>query len=279
MALAMLQMDLELASDGGGLSSRGLAADPLRLELPAFASALPSAESVRTVGALWFDVQLDAAGVIRCAEWLADRRATLSLGSEDRPALEAYSARRGSWLPAPAREQLGGRLFAVGPGSAAGGAQAARFASALSSLASALVAFGQGDAVPLILDPAVVHSALGLAGVIGALAGGSLAASATALTDQLRWSITLLERPGVSALVGARGFWDAVARMQGEHAPDLRRLLDQGRHGQTLIRWIADSLPALGQDPPFTPAVPVSVLAAGSAWIRSLGLPVREGSR
>jgi hypothetical protein len=124
-----------------------------------------------------------------------------------------------------------------------------------------------------------VRAALDLAGVVATVAGETLAATAASFTDHVRRSVALLSRPGICALIGARGFWDAVRRLQGDQAPDLRRLLDQGRQGQVILRWLADAVPALEHEPPFGPDVTPTVVAAATVWIRSCGLPVREESR
>jgi hypothetical protein len=115
--------------------------------------------------------------------------------------------------------------------------------------------------------------------VVGAIAGESVGRTTLAFGDQLRQSVALLARPGVCALADARGFWDLVRRLQGDHAPDLRRLLDQGRHGQTMLQWLATALPALGRRPPAGPAVTVDAVVAAATWLRSCGLAAGEGSR
>lgn len=283
MSTVALEADLAIARAGeepGPLRALALAADPLRLDLPALPSALPSAELCRTIGALWFDVMLDSAGIVRCAEWLADSRATLSLGADDAMALDMYAAHRGSWLPAPARDVLAARAFALGPLAQTASGDAQRFLPALGALASALAACGSRPYGPAIgAHAAVASGASDLAAVVGAIAGEAVAGTTITLSDQLRASVALLARPGVCALAGAQGFWDLVRRLQGDRCPDLRRLLDQGRHGQTLLRWLATALPALIRTPRLGPDIPADVAAAAAAWLTSCGLAPAGGLR
>lgn len=283
MSAAALGVDLALAAGGGEAPSPqatvALAADPLRLALPALPSAQPSAQLCQTIGALWFEVALDAAGIVRCAEWLADNRATLPAAPEDGAALDAYAAHRGAWLPPPARDALAARVFAIGPLAQSGSDDAHRFLPALGTLASALVACGPRPHGPAIgPQGAVVSAARDLAGVLGAIAGESVGRTTLAVGDQLRQSVALLARPGICSLAGVRDFWSLVRALQGSGCPDLRGLLDLGRHGQALVRWLAGALGAVNASPPFGPGVPADAVAAAATLLRALGA-AGEGSR
>jgi hypothetical protein len=283
MSVAALEIDLALAlgdEQPPPLCTLALAADPLRLDLPALPSALPSAELCRTIAALWFEVSLDSAGIVRCAEWLTDNRATLPLAAPDGAVLDAYAAHRGSWLPAQARDVMAARVFAIGPLAQSAPGDAQRFLAALAALASALVTCGARPHGPAIgAHAAVARTAGDLAAVVGAIAGEAVGRTSLALGDQLRQSVALLSRPGIWALAGAQGFWDLVRRLQGDHGPDLRRLLDQGRHGQAMLRWLGGALPALSRTPQLGPDIPADAVAAAAAWLAAFGLTPGEGSR
>lgn len=284
MSVAALEHDLALAAGAQvpGLHA-ALAADPLRLDLPALPGPVPSAELCRTVGALWLDVSLDSAGLLRCAEWLSDHRATLVLGADDAASLETYAARRAGWVPGPARDVLAARVFGVGPLAVSGSSDAARFVPALAALASAIIACGPRQPGPALgAHASVTRTAGDLAGVLGIVAAEAVGQTTAALTDQLRWSVAVLSRPGVCALAGARDLWDLVRRMQGDRAPDLRRLLDQGRHGQSLLRWLASVVGLLARSPALGPGIAPDVVAAAGTWLQACGLTagmLGEGSR
>jgi hypothetical protein len=102
--------------------------------------------------------------------------------------------------------------------------------------------------------------------------GSGAALSVGRLNDQLRRALDVLGDPGIGALVGARGAWQTLRALLSPGAPDLRRLVECGRHGQRVLLWLAADAAA-------TPAGPIGadVVASAAAWLTACGLPPRTG--
>jgi len=250
-------------------------ADPLRLDLPALPGLRAAPEALNALGALYLAARLEEMGVLRTAEWLVGERAVLRVPATTAAKLESLARRRTESIPREQRALLFARLFGLGSGVAADQAGAnTRFEPLLAALCSALVTCGARPAGPTDgPHAAVVHAGRQLAAVAGQSYAGGVALAVPRLGDQLRLAIDVISDPGIGALVGAQGFWMTLRALLGPSAPDLRRLLDCGRHGQHVLRWLGSAVRAL-EAPPAGPEVTPAAVTSAAAWLTACGLPL-----
>jgi hypothetical protein len=282
---AFLPEDLRLAAGARApmhVAAALAAADPLRLDLPPVVSPKVTPEALRSLSALYLAARLEEMGVLAAAESLVAQRASLRVAPATAAKLDELAR---STLPAYPREQRV-RLFATlfGLGSAAGAVAAetnARFEPLLAALCSSLVACGART--PTAMNgrhTAVAVAARDLAAAAGLAYSGGATVAAGIINDQLRRAVDLLSDAGIGTLVGTRGLWPTLRTLLGPAAPDLRRLLDCGRHGQRVLRWLADVAPTLERRTANGPLIPPDLVVSADAWLAACGLrraPAREG--
>lgn len=279
-ASAVLEPDLALAA-AAAPSRRAVLAlagtDPLRLDLPPLPGMRVAPEALRTLSALYLAARLDDAGVLAVAEALVRQRAVLRVPVATAARLEELARQQQQFVPAAQRAALFGRLFGTGAAADADPSGGARFEPRLAALCSALVSCGPRPAGPVEGARLPVELAgRDLAELAGMVVGGGATLAVPRLNTHLRAAIALLSDPGIGALVASRGPWDTLRALLGSSAPDLRRLLDCGRHGQRVLVWLSGTVAS-------TAAVPIGadVVASAAAWLTACGLPPRrpgEGS-
>jgi hypothetical protein len=282
-ATALLHEDLALAQSAVApphLVAALAGGDPLRLDLPPTPGVQVAPEALRSMSALYLAARLEEMGVMQAAEWLVQQRAVLGVPMTTAAKLEDMARRMPHWYGRDQRALLYARLFGVGPGVGAepsGGGS--RFEALLAALCSALVSRARRD---LAYSPGALALAGGnLAATAGLVYGGGVALAVPRLNDQLRRAIDVVSDPGVGALLGARGFWQTLQRLLEPNVPDIRRLLECGRHGQRVLLWLSGALPALQGTPAGEPPVTTDVAVSAEAWLAANGLPARaqeEGS-
>ena len=255
-------------------------ADPLRLDLPPLPGMRVAPESLRALSALYLAARLEEAGVLPAAEALVRQRAVLQVPIATAAKLEDLARAQPRFLSAEQRATLFGRLFGT---AAAGGTAPAtpgsRFEPRLAALCSALVDAERPAYVPGARSAAAVElAARDLAELAGSIVGGGAALVVPRLNEHLRRALEVLSDPAIGALVGARGPWETLRALFGSAAPDLRRLLDCGRHGQRVLLWLSTAVTAATGA--LAPAG-ADVVASAAAWLAACGLPPRprgEGS-
>lgn len=254
--------------------------DPLRLDLPPAPGMQVAPEALRSLSALYLAARVEETGVLQAAEWLVQQRAVLRVPVTTAQKLEDIARRMPQWYGRDQRALLYARLFGVG--SAAGSepsGSGTRFEPLLAALCSAVVSRARRD---LAYSPgALALAGTNLAAAAGLVFSGGAALAVPRINDQLRRGIDVVSDPGVGALVGTRGFWPTLQRLLEPNVPDIRRLVECGRHGQRILLWLAAALPALQQTPPADPQITPDVAVSAEAWLAANGLPVRaqeEGS-
>lgn len=274
MSTLLLQHDLALADSAAAPAHvvRSVSgADPLRLDLPPAPGIQVAPEALRPMSALYFAARLEQAGVLQVAELFVRDRAILRMPMPVAAKLEEMARRQRDWYPLEQRGRIYARLFGIGPAAASepGGA-GARFEPLLAALCSALVYHARRSAYER--PGALARAALDLAQVAGSVGTGGLALIVPRLNDQLRRAIDLLSDPQVSAFAGAPGLWGVLRRILEPNVPDFRRLLDCGRHGQRVLRWLADTVALLDRPGMPMPEPPPDVPASALAWLVANGL-------
>lgn len=288
MALgALVHEDLALAAEAGPamhVAAALAAADPLRLDLPPVVSAQVTPEGLRALSALYLAARLEEMGLLQAAEFLVGQRASLRVPSATAAKLDELARSTAPGYPREQRARLFARLFGLGPMAGAGaGAPGAhsRFEPLLAALCSALVACGSRRAGPTDgLHAAVTRAGGDLAAAAGLVYAGGVTLAVGVINEQLRRAVDLISDAGIGALVGTRGLWATLRALLGSGAPDLRRLLDCGRHGQRLLRWLADAAPTIDAKTAIGPQIPQDAVVSADAWLAACGLrrpPAREG--
>jgi hypothetical protein len=282
---ALVHEDLALAAEAGPpmhVAAALAAADPLRLDLPPVASPQVSPEALRSLAALYLAARLEEMGLLPAAEFLVAQRASLRVAPATAAKLDALARATAPAYTRAERTRLFARLFGLGPMAGAGEPGGhARFEPLLAALCSALVACGSRRAGPMDGPHAAVASAGGeLATAAGLVHSGGATLAVGVINEQLRRAVDLISDAGVGALYGTKGLWATLRALLGSGAPDLRRLLDCGRHGQRVLRWLADAVPMLDSKPAIGPQIPQDVVVSADAWLGACGLrrpPSREG--
>lgn len=256
--------------------------DPLRLDLPPLIGAgAPGidAATLRGMGALYFQAELERAGVIPVVEMLADARAEQMVGSAQVAAkLEDFAQRQRRWYDRRRRNQLFARLFGFGEAATneAGAAINREFEGRLAALCAAIDRFA-GEArwgTAPSADGAVRRTAAGLALNLGERQGGNALVAGRLIDEQLRAALAILSDRELQTLFRAHGPWDLLRQILGVDTPDLGSLIDRAQSGLRIIDWLASVLDQLEVETSTQPLLsadsPVVVWAA--TWLRSTGL-------
>src|SRR5436190_2117336 len=274
---ALLHHDLALAASVAPpphVMAALAARDPLRLDLPPTPGMQQAPEVLRTLSALYLSARLEETGLIQAADHLVQQRALLRVPATTAAKLEDMARRAPQWYPRDQRALLYARLFGLGPaaGSDSQGT-GSRFEPMLAALCSAVVAQSRRD---LAYTPGMVtYSAGSLAAAAGLTYGSGVVLAVPRINDQLRRSIDLISDAGIGPLLATHGFWQTLERLLEPNVPDLRRLVECGRHGQRILLWLAAALPSLSGGAPEETAVTVDVAVSATAWLAANGLPVR----
>jgi hypothetical protein len=275
---ALLYEDLALGTESAPplhAARAAAGADPLRLELPPLPGARLAPEALRALGALYFAARLEEMGVLTVAEGLVAERAVLQVPPATAAKLEDLARRQARSLPRERRAQLFARLFGLGVGANADpGTANARFEPMLAALCSALVTAGPRRLTPVDPDTAAVaRAATDLAATAGLTYAGSVGLAVSPINEQLQRAVDLIADAGIGALVRTRGFWPTLRAFLAPNTPDLRRLLDCGRHGQRVLLWLSDVAPILDAAPSASEISSGAVVSA-AAWLGAMGLPL-----
>jgi hypothetical protein len=251
--------------------------DPLRLDLPNLArdpGALPSADAVRMLAALYFAAELEQAGIVPIVEALAGSRDSLDLHSYESAArLDDFASHAHGWYDAQGRGGLYARLFGIGHGATneAGALVNREFESLLASVCHALAQYGLATAGSALLESAVSQSAYGMLANLGPRALGNTKLAAGRLIAQLRAAVDVLRDPAVQQLVGARSLQATVVAILGSDAPDVQRLIDLGTSGQQVLAWLAAAVPQVSSGAAIVLGPADPVVASAAQWLRAAG--------
>jgi hypothetical protein len=263
--------------------------DPLRLNLPPLLTAAgqaPDAATLRVMAALYFQAELEQAGVIPVAESLAAARRTLEVRSASvSHKLEDFATRsRKQWYDRQSRSVTFARLFGAGMAANLQDSAVNRdFQQRLAALCFALTNYQRdyfwGQTPGPTREAALRETARVLLFNLGPRQYGNLPNAARLIQEQMRAAIDLLNDPDLAVLFRARGMWEVLRQVLGRAAPDLGRLVTRGQTGLRLLNWLASVIPALSGPAlsnqslaqPLLPAdSPVYTWAA--AWLAATGI-------
>ncbi|MGZ9098161.1 MAG: hypothetical protein ACXW3O_00530 [Brevundimonas sp.] len=208
--------------------------------------------SVELFAALYFQAELEEAGLIRVAEFLADERSSLTL--RDAAAarlLEDFAQRmRGPWYDARPRALVFARVFGLGAGASGDSAVAindgfqSRFA-ALCRAAAAWAEAGPYGGRAAWRAATVALSARDLLDDLAERRWGNTVAAGRAIQGQLADAVRLLDHAGLKTLFQARSMWELVARLLESDTPALSRIVTRGQSGMRILAWLGERLPMI----------------------------------
>ena len=269
----------------GGVRARGrpAAARPARRCRPCV-TATP--DVLRALGALYFAARLDETGLLQAVEWLvqrARRRCACRVSTAAR--LEDIARRRAAGAGArPARPAV---RAAVRPSArrrratpAAPGHASSRCSPrcARRSSPAACGRPARRAIAPMARSPTPRASSRWRP---GHRLGGGVALFVPRVDDAAAARDRRAVGPGRRrARRAADLLGDADARCSGRAPPTIRRLLDIGRNGQQVLRWVADVAGRLADPAGAAPAVPSIAVTSAAGWLQACGLalpPRREG--
>ena len=273
----LLRSDLEHTLDHATAllahaEARSVALEDYGIVLPPAVAGTPDDQAhLRAIAALYLAAELEGAMLVPAAELLAGLAATgglpNQLGSTAEHTLEALWHGRNHRMTTAERQTLFSGLFGTTP--AQEGVD-----GAMIDLCEALF--------KLTDDPTQAH----LHATAGALADGLLRRTGTAtmfvakdVMGTIRTALALFQQTPVQAAFGARSTWAAVDAVAARylHAQGAAEAhVSRGKDGVTVLAWLADVLPRVGQ-----PGAPLAspdhpVVAAAADWLQvSLSLSER----
>ena len=205
------------------------------IDLPPLTGRDVEPAQLRAVAALFWAMEVDAAGVIEFVEALAEGtrlgRFEFDLGHAQSRLYE-WHRRRGERLTLPERLALYDRLFGV--------------EEAREGLAALVAVLCQIDVQPLRAPPPMARVnviAQQLATTLSSRSAGITAFAAREIVDSIREALEILHSPDLLAVFGRRSTHDVLA---SAGAVVVGRPLDPGTHferaraGQQILSWLAD---------------------------------------
>lgn len=231
-----------------------LSLDLSELELPPALGGTPEEQArLRTVAPLYLASELESTRLVPAVEMLAGLFVSGALPGDAGPAgakLLAFRRAARDRLTADERDALFGRLFGKPYGPALAGPDAGRnqaFEARMIDLCEALSALETERGVAAGVR---IHAAASaLSGALLPTAGGATEYAARDCLDTLRDALEILKTHEVQRMFGARGVWAAVReiarRYRGEQTDIVSRVA-RGRAGTTILAWLAESLPRVG---------------------------------
>lgn len=263
--------------------------DPLRLNLPPLVgganSLVPDATTLKVMAALYFQAELEQAGVIAVAELLADSRYELTI--QDVPSanlLEEFFRRKRDWLNRDSREHVYARVF--GLGSLARNEEGAlinrdfqsKFANFCLNIWRAAEDLKWQKMPNPMLDAAVRQAALDLLINLGGRRYGDIYGASRRIQDQLSRAIALLNHQGIGSAFQVSGMWNLLQTILSPNVPDFARITTRGQSGLNLLNWLVSVLAQVtdrnSRQPLISPALPVAGYA--EAWLQATGFDLQR---
>jgi hypothetical protein len=253
----------------------GANSDPLRLDLPPVNGPTTlTPASLRIMAALYFEAELEQAGIIAVAEILADAR--MSLGTIDASAarkLDDFAQKTRGWYDRPSREMIFARVFGIGGRATRdeGAAVNHAFSQVFATFCAAVQRYGV-----LRDETAVRRTANDLLNNVSSRQFGNTLYAGRKIDEELRAAIAILGDASIGARFQARGMWDLLRHLLGDDTPDLGRILNRARAGLRVLTWISSELSELARTSPSRVLVPANheIFAWCAQWLDASGLSV-----
>jgi hypothetical protein len=266
-AAGLLDQHLDAAVRAFGSAALGMVA------LPPLSDATPSAGQLRVAAVLLWAREIEAAGLPRFVEALAEGTASgtilLPLGRSS-IALMRYWRDRRDRLARPERQAIYARLM----GGDAAAQPSVDVEAVLGRLMAALDELGRWPTNRSTQhhEVRIATIARDLAGRLSSRAVGLAAFAARDILAHMRHAARLMQDPELSRALGGRSVWETIT-MHAPHvlgeAVDPRSHLGRARAVRAVVAWLASIAPALAASQART-GIPASVIDAAAQW-RALG--------
>ena len=204
---------------------------------------------MEVMAALYFQAELEQAGVIPVAEVLVEARFQLQVRDQEAARrLESFAQdMQQAYYPRPLREQVFARTFGLGTAAVAEAGMTINreFETRFGNFCTALERL-QGEAR---WAPPTTGATVGVETAVKAVLAnlarrrfGNTLVAAQQIQRQLKAALELLNHPGVTTLFQARNIWGVIRTILGADTPDLVRLIDRGQAGMRIMGWVAARL-------------------------------------
>lgn len=229
--------------------------DPLEINLPAYSgggSSIVNREILEVLAALYFQAELEQAGIIPIAELLTENRFNLQLrDAEAANMFEQFSIRlRSAWYTRQIREQIFARTFGSGAQATneAGATVNRNFETLFAQACYALLRYQSLRHSNSLPGTYVVQLEVALKNLFQNLGGrvfGNTPSASNKIQEQLQMAIDLLNHHGVTSLFQARNMWQLIGNILGADAPDHQRIITRAQSGLRIIGWMSENLTAI----------------------------------
>lgn len=264
--------------------------DPLRLNLPPLVgsssnSLVPDATVLKMMAALYFQAELEQAGVIAVAEMLADARYQLTI-QDGRAAnlLEEFFRRKRDWLDRDSREHVFARVFGLGSlarneeGAVINRDFQSKFANFCLNVWRCAEELKWQKMPNPMLDAAVRQAAIDLLINLGGRRYGDLYGASRRVQEQLGKAIALLNHQGIGSAFQVSGMWNVLQTILSPNVPDFARLTTRGQSGLNLLNWLVSVLPLIAdrnsRQPLIQPALPIG--GDAEMWLTATGFDLQR---
>ncbi len=277
---------LSLATESLSFATGMVAApDPLHLNLPPMGgpgdTSIPNAEAMQWLSALYFQAELEQAGVLPVAEALAQERATMPVVSTEAAGkLQDFAQMmKEHWYDRSYRGQIFARVFGIGELATndQGTLVNHDFERSLGTLCMAVArdaGFGSGDMEAEQVREAATQLLLNL----GERQFGNALPAARVIQQELHRAVDLLSDPGIGSAFQTRGLWNTVLKILGPEAPDIGRHIRRAQGGQRVLLWLGSVQGQIGNTGVlFRIAAGDGVFSAAAQWLQATGLTAPGG--
>jgi hypothetical protein len=253
------------------------------LELPP-ATRVPADQGhISAIASLYLAAELEAAMFVPAAEVLAGLAVSGGLPfdfGEANEAVAAFWRSRHERFIAAERTAFFARLFGMQPGDSSSGSADGQFnrefeelfinlCESLFKLDEQAVSDLYGGpyqqvrvrtAADLLLDNLLQHS------------GGMTAVAARDILSTIKTALGLLKLPRVQQAYGSRSVWDLVRTIAIRYLhrhPDVESHVTRGKSGMTILAWLADAIPNLGDNRQPLLQLGHPVIGAAVDWLQT----------
>ncbi len=261
--------------------------DPLKINLPTYGttgSDVINSENLSVMSVLYFQAELEQAGVIPVAELLTENRFSLQI--RDAQAANKFeefaSQTRGQWYTRKLREQIFARTYGIGvQANNEAGVLINRdfeplFGQTCYVLGRYQSQFQPSSIAGAYVTPVEIAFRNLIQNLNGRIFSNTLSASKRIQT-QLQMAIDLLNHRGVTRLFESRNIWELIRNILGNDTPDLQRIISRAQSGLRIIGWMAENLAAI-QGTGLESALfnESAVFSWASSWLHASGMAIED---
>lgn len=253
--------------------------DPGSIDLPPGAPNAMDAAQLRAAGPLYFAAELEAAGLLRCAELVAGLFASGAIAQPLGPvanSINAFWRGRRDRLDVGEREAIFARVF-----------EPPHFERLMGTLCRAIVA--QADNADASGVRADIREQVGLAASAQALAeflaqrmDAMASIAATDVIATINQAIGFLRDRMLQVAFGTQSLWALIATAPAADgatrvaAATVQRHADRGRAGQSVLAWLASNYEGIGLTLDPRDADAIALIMSAQRWLDAAPLqPVR----